>query len=88
MNALQGSASASVVVTLPDGSRRTLGHPVSVLGVAQAISSGLARNTVAVVRARLVRAPTVRLQRVQAPMARAPLAPLSAPRNPAILLMR
>ena len=47
MNALPGSASASVVVTLPDGSRRTLGHPVSVLGVAQAISSGLARNTVA-----------------------------------------
>lgn len=47
MNALPGSASASVAITLPDGSRRTFGHPVSVLEVAQAIGPGLARNTVA-----------------------------------------
>ncbi|MDL5038446.1 threonine--tRNA ligase [Comamonas sp. Y6] len=47
MNAPPGSAPASVAITLPDGSSRTFGHPVSVLEVAQAIGPGLARNTVA-----------------------------------------
>ncbi len=36
-----------VTVTLPDGSLRSFDHPVSVMEVAQAISSGLAKNTVA-----------------------------------------
>lgn len=49
MNARPGSvpASLAVTVTLPDGSRRTFDHPVSVLEVAQSIGPGLAKNTVA-----------------------------------------
>lgn len=35
------------VITLPDGSQRTFGHPVTILEVAQSIGAGLAKATVA-----------------------------------------
>jgi threonyl-tRNA synthetase len=47
MNALPDSASASVAITLPDGSKRTFAHAVSVLEVAQAIGPGLAKAALA-----------------------------------------
>ncbi|AKX45262.1 hypothetical protein AKN87_09320 [Thiopseudomonas alkaliphila] len=37
----------TLVITLPDGSKREFGLPVTVLEVAQSISPGLAKNTVA-----------------------------------------
>ncbi|AFK52367.1 threonine--tRNA ligase [Tistrella mobilis] len=37
----------SIIVTLPDGARRSFPHPVTVMDLAAAIGPGLARNTVA-----------------------------------------
>ena len=50
MNPCSGSVPSvaeTVTITLPDGGLRIFNHPVSVLEVAQAISPGLAKNTVA-----------------------------------------
>ncbi len=41
------ASNQTLVITLPDGSKREFGLPVTVLEVAQSISPGLAKNTVA-----------------------------------------